>query len=128
MLCVAGSQVFMCHIWVKGFLDLNFNEEVIDKISNFHKITPNFTYHTHLNHNCLSITGTFLDQLLLPYKFYGRDMSGIYFFIFASCELLTEWLTNVHQDGIEEGPIPPTLLKLRENERKNWDQKECNMI
>ena len=55
-------------------------------------------------------------------------MSGIYFFIFASCELLTEWLTNVHQDGIEEGPIPPTLLKLRENERKNWDQKDCNMI
>ena len=29
-----------------------------------------------------------LDQLLHPYKFYGRDMSGILFFIFASCEPL----------------------------------------
>ena len=31
-----------------------------------------------------------LDQLLHPYKFYGRDMSGILFFIFASCEPLTQ--------------------------------------
>ena len=30
----------------------------------------------------------FLDQLLHPYKFYVRDMSGILFFIFASCEPL----------------------------------------
>ena len=30
----------------------------------------------------------FLDQLFLPYKFYGRDMMGIYFFNFASCEPL----------------------------------------
>ena len=30
----------------------------------------------------------FLDQLLHPYKFYGRDMSGILSFTFASCELL----------------------------------------
>ena len=29
-----------------------------------------------------------LDQLLHPYKFYGRGMSGILFFIFASCEPL----------------------------------------
>ena len=29
-----------------------------------------------------------LVQLLLPYKFHGSDMLGIYFFIFASCELL----------------------------------------
>ena len=30
----------------------------------------------------------FLDKLLLPYKSYGRDMMRIYFFTFASCELL----------------------------------------
>ena len=30
----------------------------------------------------------FLDQLLLPSTFYGRDMWGMYFFIFASCEPL----------------------------------------
>ena len=28
----------------------------------------------------------FLDQLLHPYKFHGRDMLEILFFIFASCE------------------------------------------
>ena len=32
----------------------------------------------------------FLDQLLHPYKLYGRDMLGILFFIFASCEPLTQ--------------------------------------
>ena len=30
----------------------------------------------------------FLDQPLLPYKFHGRDMWGMYFFIVASCEPL----------------------------------------
>ena len=30
----------------------------------------------------------FLDQLLLPYKFYGNSMRGILFFNFASCESL----------------------------------------
>ena len=27
-----------------------------------------------------------IDQLLLPYKFYGSDVKEIYFFIFASCD------------------------------------------
>ena len=44
--------------------------------------------HFHKNRNLSSIFTTFLDQLVHPYKFYGRDMSGIFFFIFASCELL----------------------------------------
>ena len=67
----------------KGCLDLNFNQAVIDKISNFHKITTNFTCFTKII-IFLSIWN-FLDQLLLPYPFYGRDMKGIYFFIFANC-------------------------------------------
>ena len=45
--------------------------------------------HNHINRNFLSIFATFLDQLLHPYKFHGRDMSGILFFIFASCEPLS---------------------------------------
>ena len=32
----------------------------------------------------------FLDQPLLPYKFHGSEMWGMYFFIFASCELLKD--------------------------------------
>ena len=32
-----------------------------------------------------------MDQLLLPYEFYGSDVRGIYFFIYASCEPLKHW-------------------------------------
>ena len=30
----------------------------------------------------------------MPYKFYGRDMQGMYFFIFASCEALKNVFIN----------------------------------
>ena len=44
--------------------------------------------HIHMNRNFLKYICNFLDQLLLPYTFHDRDMSGILFFIFASCEPL----------------------------------------
>ena len=44
MWCVADNKNYMCHICAKGFLDSNFNLAVIDKISIFHKIAPNFTF------------------------------------------------------------------------------------
>ena len=34
----------MCHICAKVVLDSNFNEAVMDKVSNFQEIAPNFTY------------------------------------------------------------------------------------
>ena len=51
---------------------------ILPQISHFHKYR-----------NFSSIFATFLEQLLHPYKFHGRDMSGILFFIFASCHPLT---------------------------------------
>ena len=45
--------------------------------------------HFHKNRNFLKYICNFLDQLLHPFKFYGRDMTGILFFIFANCEPLT---------------------------------------
>ena len=36
----------------------------------------------------------FLDKLLLPYKCYGRNMRGIFLFIFASREPLTSRLVK----------------------------------
>ena len=42
--CAADNHNYMCHIFAKGFLNSKFNEVVIDKISNFHEIAPNFTY------------------------------------------------------------------------------------
>ena len=35
MWCAADDHNSMCHICAKGFLDSNFNQAVIDKISNF---------------------------------------------------------------------------------------------
>ena len=46
--------------------------------------------HFHKNRNFLKYICNFLDQLLHAYKFHGRDMSGVLFFIFASCEPLTQ--------------------------------------
>ena len=77
----------MCHTCAKEFLNSSFNEAVIDKISNFRDFAPNFTFSQ--KSYFLKYICNFLDQLLHPYKFYGRDMSGILFFIFASCEPLS---------------------------------------
>ena len=42
--CTADNHNYMYYICAKEFLDSNFNQAVIDKISNFHKIAPNYTY------------------------------------------------------------------------------------
>ena len=76
----ADNHNYMCHKCTKEFLDSNLNQAVIDKISNFHEISPNSTY-SHKS-QFLKYIRNFLDQLLHPYKFHGRDMSGILFFSF----------------------------------------------
>ena len=43
MLCAADNHIYTSHMCAKGFLDANFYQAVIDKISNFHEIAPNFT-------------------------------------------------------------------------------------
>ena len=62
----------------KRILDLNFNWSVTNKISNFHEIAPNSHIHKlqFFMHNWKLI-----DQLLLPYKFHGSGISGLYFSI-----------------------------------------------
>ena len=83
---VEDNHSYMCHIFAKGVLDSNFNEAVIDKISIFHEIALNFTYSQ--KSHFFKCNWIFLDQLLLPNKFHGRDTWGILFSIFASCEPL----------------------------------------
>ena len=43
MWCAGDIYNHICHIRAEGFLDSNFNHEVIDKISNFYEIAPNVT-------------------------------------------------------------------------------------
>ena len=71
--CAAGNHNYMSHLCAKGFSDSNLNYTVIDKISNFQEIVPYFTYSQKIV-IFKSIIVTFLDQLLLPYKFCGKDM------------------------------------------------------
>ena len=47
----------MCDLFGKGFLDSDFNEAVIDKISNFHEIAK--ISRIHKNCNFKSIIGTY---------------------------------------------------------------------
>ena len=56
----------------KGFLDSNFNEAVIDK----NQISRNCPRFYILNNIAVfkSIIGKKVDHLLLPYKYYGRNM------------------------------------------------------
>ena len=44
MYCAVDNHNYMCHTCAKEFSDSNFNQAVIDKISNFHEIAPNSTY------------------------------------------------------------------------------------
>ena len=44
MWCASDNQSNMCHVCAKELLDSNFNQAVIDKISIFQEIAPNFTY------------------------------------------------------------------------------------
>ena len=85
MCCASDNHSYMCHTFSKGFLNSSFNQVVIDKMSNFHDIAPNFTFS---QKSFFKYICNFLDQLLHPYKFHGGDMLGILFFIFASCEPL----------------------------------------
>ena len=44
MWCVTNNHNNTSHTGAEGFLDLDFNQAVINKISNFHEIAPDFTY------------------------------------------------------------------------------------
>ena len=51
MWCAVDNYNHMFHISAKGFLDLNFNQAVIDKRSNFHEMHK--ISHIHKNRNFL---------------------------------------------------------------------------
>ena len=58
---------YAVHMCANRFLDLNFDEADIDKISIFYEIAPNFTYSQQYNWK-------YLEQLLLCNKFYDSVM------------------------------------------------------
>ena len=71
------KRIFKIQALIKQLLTKYQIFTILPQISHFHKC-----------HNFFKYFCNFLDQLLHPYKFHGRDMSGILFFIFASCHPL----------------------------------------
>ena len=44
MCCASDNHNYMCHTRAKEFFKFELFQAVIDKISNFHDIAPNFTF------------------------------------------------------------------------------------
>ena len=111
MCCASDNHNYMSHICAKEFLNSSFNLAVIDKISNFHDIAPNFTFSQ--KSSFFKYICTFLDQLLHPYKFYGMQ-GHVRNTLFHFCQLwavnfyvFTPTWTNV---GVEtKGVFPDTV-------------------
>ena len=61
-------------MYKKFFLDLNFYEAVIDKISYFHEIAANFTNSEKKNRKFFKYHRKRYTNCFYPQKFYGRDM------------------------------------------------------
>ena len=86
MYCAADNHNYMCHTCAKEFLDLNFNQAVINIISDFHEIAPNSTY-SHKSYFFKYICN-FLDQLLHPSISWQRHVRNT---LFHFCQL---WAFN----------------------------------
>ena len=80
---------YMYHTCAKEFFKFELQLSSYWQNINFSRYCPKF----HIFTNIVIFICNFLDELLHPHKFYGRDMSGILFFIFASCELLKNHLS-----------------------------------
>ena len=78
IICVTRVQKkFRIRASIKAVIDKNIT--FFTKLTKFHIFANIVIFQVYLH---------FLDQLLHPYKWYGSGMSGILFFIFASCEPL----------------------------------------
>ena len=57
-------------------------QTLIRQLLTKYKIFLKLPQNSHIHKNHLKYNWNLLDQLLLPFKFHGRDMWGIYFFSF----------------------------------------------
>ena len=86
IICVTYVQKnLLIRTWIKQLLT---KYQIFTKLPQIPRIR--------INRNFSSIFATFLDQLLHSYKFHGRNMSGILFFIFASWQQLKNVIIFTH--------------------------------
>ena len=87
MCCASDNHNYMCHTCAKEFLDSSFNYTVIDKISNFHDIAPNFS----------SIFVTFWTNCFIPINFIAGTCQEYSFSFLPVCEPLKRtWLGAIY--------------------------------
>ena len=106
------------------FLDSNFNQAVIDKISNFHEVAPNFTYSRKLQ--SLKYNWNFLlDQLFPQNNFRAGTCKEYIFFIFACCEPLTNnsYCKTIYVSKDKQGKVITAWYwcHLRKSEIGLWE-------
>ena len=90
MCCASDNQKYMCHTCANEFFKFELQLSSYWQNIKFSWYCPKFHIFTKIV--IFKYICNFLDQLLHPCKFYGRNMSGILFFIFASCEPLSRLL------------------------------------
>ena len=83
MWCTSDNHNHMCHTCAKEFFKFKLWLSSYWQNIKFSRYCPKF--HIFTNIVIFKYLCNFLDQLLHPYKFHGRDMSGILFLIFARC-------------------------------------------
>ena len=88
MCCASDNHNYMCHTCAKEFLIRALIKQLLKK----YQICPILPQISHF-HKKRFFFFKYICKLFRPtaslYKFYGRDMSGILFFSFASCEPLS---------------------------------------
>ena len=87
---MAGDHIYTCYVCAKGFLNSNFNQAVIDKISMIFKKLPQIS-HIHKNHNYFV---TFYTNCCFPIDFMARTCRNV---LFHFCQLwAVELLSWIH--------------------------------
>ena len=111
MCCASDNHNYMCHTCAKEFFKFELQLRSYWQNIKFSRYCPKFPIFTNF-----VIFQVYL-QLLRPtassYKFYGRDMPGILFFIFASCHPLTHVL--LFGQAVLWPSLPDWATKKNEN-------------
>ena len=89
MCCASDNHNYMCHKCAKKKIKFELQLSSYWQNIKFSRFCPKFHIFTKIVIVVFLQFLRLLDQLLHPYKFYGRGISGILFFIFTSCEPLT---------------------------------------
>ena len=94
MCCASDNHNYMCHTCGKEFLNSSLQLSSYWQNIKFSQYCPKFHIFTKMA--IFQVHLQLFRPTASPYKSYGRDMSGILFFIFATCEPLITGHFPIH--------------------------------